>query len=535
VATPDQPDLVTAAMLHWFDELAAEGIFTTDGDLVIRTWNAWLEAHVGLPRAEVVGRPLLEVFPELVTRGFEPHYRAALTGEARVLAHRFHRYLLTRPGIDATQSARIAPLALDGAIVGTVTVIQDVGERVASERALRRQIETAETSRAMAEEAVRVKDEFLATLSHELRTPLNAVLGWTKILLGRQVDPAMMARALQVIDRNAVAQTRLIDDMLDMARIMSGKLRLELQPVDLAAIAIAAIDVVAPAAAARNVNIVRNFEVAVPWMMGDPDRVQQIIWNLLSNAVKFTEPGGRVTVGILRERDVLQVYVEDTGRGISPDFLPQMFERFRQADSSSSRRQGGLGLGLSLVRQLVELHGGRVTATSQVGKGSRFTVTFPGRTEATSDESDQPLLVVDASRDLRGIRVLLIEDEPDAREIVGTALRHHGAAVAEAGSEPAALEALDAAVALGAAPDVIISDIGLPGADGYHVMAQLAARAATHGIDIPVIALTAYGRPQDKRQAAAAGFRLHLTKPIAPDALAAAVIQVLPAGRMQQR
>jgi CheY-like chemotaxis protein len=316
---------------------------------------------------------------------------------------------------------------------------------------------------------------------------------------------------------------------------MSGKLRLELQPVDLSAIAMAAIDVVAPAAAVRSVDIIRNFEVAVPWMMGDPDRVQQIIWNLLSNAVKFTEPGGRVTVGIVREHDVLSVYVEDTGRGISPDFLPQMFERFRQADSSSSRRQGGLGLGLSLVRQLVELHGGRVRATSEVGKGSRFTVTFPGRTEATSVEPDPPMVGVDPSLDLRGIRVLLIEDEPDAREILGTALRHHGATVAEAGSEAAALEALDAAVTLGAAPDVIISDIGLPGGDGYRVMAQLTARAAKHGTDIPVIALTAYGRPQDKRQAAAAGFRLHLTKPIAPDALAAAVVQVLPAGRLHQR
>ena len=530
-----RPEHLTAAMLHWFDELADAGILTTDHQLVIRAWNGWLEQHLGLRRAEVIGRPLLEVFPDLVTRGFEPHYRAALNGEARVLAHRFHRYLIARPGAEAIQSARIAPLEFDGAIVGTITVIQDVSERVASERELRRQIETAEEARAVAEEAVRVKDEFLATLSHELRTPLNAVLGWTKILLGRQVDPAMMARALQVIDRNAVAQTRLIDDMLDMARIMSGKLRLELEPVDLSAIAMAAIDVVAPAAAARSVEIVRNFEVAVPWMMGDPDRVQQVIWNLLSNAVKFTEPGGRVTVGIVRDHDVLTVYVEDTGRGISPEFLPQMFERFRQADSSSSRRQGGLGLGLSLVRQLVELHGGRVSATSQVGKGSRFTVTFPSRNEASNEDPIPPVAVVDASLDLRGVRVLLIEDDADAREILATALRHHGAEVAEAGSAVLALKTLDASVAAAAGPDVIISDIGLPGADGYQVMEQLAARAAANGTDIPVIAVTAYGRPQDKKQAAAAGFRMHLTKPIAPDALAAAVVHVLPAGRARQR
>ena len=522
-------DLITAAMVRWFDEVSAQGIFTTDVDLVVRSWNRWLEQHTGLAPGQVIGRPLFEACPDLVRRGFEPHYRAALNGEARVLAQRFHRYLIAGRSGGAVQSARIAPLEANGAVVGTVTVIDDVSDRVASERELRSQIATSESARVIAEEAVRVKDEFLATLSHELRTPLNAVLGWTKILLSRQVEPAMMARALQVIDRNAEAQTRLIDDMLDMARIMSGKLRLELQPIDLAAVAFSAVDVVAPAAATRGVEIVRRLHVEAPWMMADADRLHQIIWNLLSNAVKFTEAGGRVTIGITREKDVLSLYVEDTGRGISPDFLPQMFERFRQADSSSSRRHGGLGLGLSLVRQLAELHGGTVRATSQVGVGSRFTVSFPGRPEVTA--GDDVMTRVERVKGLEHVRVLLIEDDADAREILGTAMRHQGMEVTETSRAGDALAALDAAVAGGVTPHVIVSDIGLPGEDGYQLMAQLASRSGIDGGAIPVIAVTAYGRPEDKRQALAAGFRLHLTKPVSPQALAAAVASVLSAPR----
>jgi CheY-like chemotaxis protein len=388
---------------------------------------------------------------------------------------------------------------------------------------MRRQIEAAETARGVAEEAVRVKDEFLATLSHEIRTPLNAVLGWTKILLGRQVDPAMLTRALQVIDRNAVAQTRLIDDMLDMARIMSGKLRLEMQPVDLANIALTAIDVVTPAAVAKGISMLTQIESSEPWMMGDPDRIQQIVWNLLSNAVKFTDSGGRVTLGITREGDVLRLSVEDTGRGIAPEFLPQMFERFRQADSSSSRRHGGLGLGLSLVRQLVELHGGQVSATSREGAGSTFAVTFPARTELTTDDSS-----ADASPDaLAGRRAILVEAQADAREVIRAALEEFGVLVTVATSSREALAALDSLVTLRQLPDVIVCDIGLPDEDSYRLMEQLSVRPKSRGGTIPVIALTSHGRPQDKRRALAAGFRMHVTKPLSPGALASAVGNVV--------
>ena len=523
-----RPDILTTAMLRWFTELSNQGIVTTDAALSIRSWNRYLEEYSGRAAADVVGRPLFDVFPELVSRGLDVHFRAALAGEARVLSHSFHRYLIpARPDApERAQSARIAPLEVAGVIVGTITIVDDVSERVASERELRSQIEASETARGLAEEAVRVKDEFLATLSHEIRTPLNAVLGWTKILLSRPVEPEMLTRALQVIDRNAVAQTRLIDDMLDMARIMSGKLRLEMQPVDLSAIALAAIDVVGPTAAAKGITMLTRIETDQPWMMGDADRIQQVVWNLLSNAVKFTNSGGTVTLGITREDAVITLVVEDTGRGISPDFLPQIFERFRQADPSSSRRHGGLGLGLSLVRQLVELHGGQVDVASVEGQGTTFTVTFPGRTELTPE----PVESAGGAQyeTLAGLRVLLVEDEPDALDFVLAALQHYGVQVTAVSSSHAALEALDGSIASGGTPDVIISDIGLPDEDGYRLMEQLGSRGKSLGGRIPVIALTAYGRPQDKRRALAAGFRMHLTKPITPEALASALAALAP-------
>ena len=517
------------AVLGWLDELAAQGIFTTDTSLVILSWNRWLAHHTGIAAEDAIGRGLLDLFPELARRGLDGHYRAAVAGEARVLAYSFHRYLLPgRPGTaEPAQSARIAPLQAGDAIVGTITVIDDVSDRVASERELRNRIEMADTARLIAEEASQVKDEFLATVSHEIRTPLGAVIGWTKILLGQNVDPAMMTRALQVIDRNAIAQMRLIDDMLDMARVMSGKLRLEIQPVDLAASTFAAIDVVAPTAAAKGLEIKTEVETASPWMMGDPDRLQQIVWNLLSNAIKFTEPGGTIIVKIDRQGDFLHLSITDTGRGIDKGFLPQVFERFRQADPSSSRRHGGLGLGLALVRQLVEMHGGRVSATSTVDVGSTFTVVFPGRTElSVGDEPGGEMPLTETA--LAGVRVLVVEDEADARDILLAVLEHHGATATVAQTSAEALARLDAMLASQTPPDVIVSDIGLPDEDGYRLMEQLIRRPRTRGGQIPVIAMTAYGRPQDRKRALAAGFRLHLVKPVEPQVLASAIRSVLP-------
>jgi PAS domain S-box-containing protein len=514
--------LLNAAMLRWFDELSNQGIFTTDTTLAIRSWNRWMERHSEMAAQDVIGRSVFEVCPELKTRGLDTYYRAAIAGEVSVLAQPLHRYLLHMPGRLGSptasampQSSRIAPLLDSNTVVGTITVIEDVSERVNSEAEMRRQI-------AASEDTLRIKDEFLATLSHEIRTPLNAVIGWTKILLGRTVDTATLDRALRVIDRNATAQARLIEDMLDMARIVSGKLRLELAPVDLVASTLAAIDVVAPAAAAKGVVIRTAFGRAPRAVIADADRVQQIVWNLLSNAVKFTPAAGSIDVRIEDGERSLRLVIADTGQGIAPEFLPYVFERFRQANASTSRSEGGLGLGLALVRQLVELHGGRITAESPGrGKGATFTVTFP----APSDElvSAGQGTTTTSRRVLESIRVMVVDDDPDWRDLLSLALTEHGAEVLAAASTADALALLANATS---PPRALIADIGLPGEDGYALLDALRRLRPQIG-DIPAIAVTAYVGQDNQRRALAAGFKKHYAKPIAPDAVAIAVLEVI--------
>jgi signal transduction histidine kinase/ActR/RegA family two-component response regulator len=415
------------------------------------------------------------------------------------------------------QSARIFPLFEGERVVGTITVIEDVTERVMNERELRTQIEASDHARGLAEEALRVKDEFLTTLSHEIRTPLNAVIGWARILMSRPVDAAMLARALEVIDRNATAQVRLIDDMLDTARIMSGKLRLETAPVDLSRVALAAIDVVSPTAQAKNVQLIAAFEPEGLMMLGDADRLQQIVWNLLANGVKFTEPGGSVTVSIARDQGFLVLSVQDTGEGIPADFMPVIFERFRQADPSASRRHAGLGIGLSLVRQLVELHGGRIRVSSVHGTGTTFTVTFPSRPDLIAGA------VQVASGDVRlaNVRVLVVDDQPEGRDMLTVALEQQGADVRAVSSVVEALAAIDGASRL-ELPQVIVCDVRDSGEPGLALIAGLNARSIERGA-IPTIAVATYDQPRVRKRVLAAGFHKHLAKPFSPDDLAAAV------------
>jgi signal transduction histidine kinase/ActR/RegA family two-component response regulator len=518
------------AMLRWFDEFADQGIFTTDTALRIQSWNDWLQKQTGRPPAAVVGRLLVEACPEIAARGFERYYRAALEGEVGILAQPFHRYLIDVPvKLDAAtigpmpQSCRIAPLIADGVTVGTITVIHDVTDRVRSESEMRRQIAVAEEARTMAEEALRQKDEFLATLSHEIRTPLNAVIGWTRILRSRTVDAAMLENALRVIDRNATAQSRLIEDMLDMARIVSGKLRLELAPVDLVAVTAAAIDVLTPSAAAKGVTLRAHLPSRPRAIIADADRLQQIAWNLLSNAVKFTPQGGVIEVQIPDESEPAQLVVRDNGQGIAPEFLPHVFERFRQANASTSRSEGGLGLGLALVRQLVELHGGRISAESGgLGRGAQFTVRFPQpKDDATAPVHSATQL---AGHPLADIRILVVDDDADWRQLLTVAFDDYGAKITTVGT---VREALDWLQTTGAdCPHVILADIGLPGEDGYALIRAL--RAQRPGIaDIPVIAVTAYAGAENERRIVEAGFRRQCTKPLEPDTVARAIIEVL--------
>jgi len=510
--------LLHAAMLRWLNELSSQGVFTTDVHLTVASWNAWLERATGVAAADVVGRPLLEAFPELAGRRLDRYYRAALNGEASVLSHGFHSHLIrvATPSGHMLQTARVAPLLEGDAIIGTITAIDDVSERVHSETQLRGRIAEAEHARGAAEDALRVKDEFLATLSHELRTPLNAVLGWTRILLGQNVDQEMMTRALHVIDRNAAAQARLIDDMLDMARIVTGKLRLEFAPVDLMAATLAAIDVVAPTAQAKNITIHKMLGNRPLLINADGDRIQQIVWNVLSNAVKFTPQGGRIDLRLGETAEHAQLMITDTGKGISAEFLPHVFERFRQANSSVSRTEGGLGLGLALVQQLVALHGGDIAVSSAgPGHGATFTVTFP---LAAADDTQLTLAIGAPSRTLSGRRVMVVDDEEDWCDALAQMLKNHGAEVQVAHTADQAL----AMISSGDWPHALIADIGLPGTDGFELVRRVRELESGDG-RIPAIAVTAYSGKANIRRALEAGFDQYRVKPISSEDVVAAV------------
>jgi len=387
------------------------------------------------------------------------------------------------------------------------------------------------------EQANRIKDEFLATLSHELRTPLTAMLGWSRLLRSGQLDEAARERAVQIIERNAEAQSKLIEDLLDVSRIITGKLRLEVQPVALAPVIETAVNGLRPAAEAKRLRLESALDPAAGPVTGDPARLQQVVTNLLSNAIKFTPEGGRVEVRLERSEAQsgarARIVVSDTGVGIGPDALPHIFERFHQADSSNTRAHGGLGLGLAIVRHLVESQGGSVSAESKgEGLGSVFTVELPLTTApAPTPARGRPELFTEQARTgvgegetfgdplaLEGVRVLLVEDERDTRELLKTILERCGAEVTEAASAAEALAALE-----GMRPDVIVSDIGMPGENGYELIKKIRARTAERGGRVPAVALTAYVGTKDRRRALLAGFHTHLAKPVEPDELLAVV------------
>ena len=515
-------DTAAAAMLRWFEEHADHGVFTTDRDLIIRSWNRWLATATGCAVEDAVGRPLFEVAPSLTERGFEVHFREALSGQVKVLSHTLHRYLLPcqrTDGEQMPQSARIAPLVDGDTVIGTITLIGDVSDRVATERQLRSQIAVAEEARAQAESASRSKDEFLATLSHEIRTPLSAVLGWVHLLKAREPDAATLKRAMEVIERNAQSQLTLISDMLDMARISTGKMRIEMNEVNLTAVVASAIDGVKPAADAKGIRLVRDLPPAGVTVSGDADRLLQIAWNILSNAVKFTGEGGLVVVSLRADRMGAHFTVADTGQGIDPKFVGQVFDRFKQADTTTARRSSGLGLGLALVKDLVVMHGGRVVADSPgLNLGATFTVHLPNPLPARAAAA-APVSVPPTATTLEGVHVLIVEDDADAREIAARTISDAGGMPVAVGN---ATEALAALVSNTPTLDAILSDIGLPGTDGYALLEAVRGLPNGRGA-IPAIAVTAYASAADEARARSYGFVAHITKPYLPSVLITAV------------
>jgi PAS domain S-box-containing protein len=380
----------------------------------------------------------------------------------------------------------------------------------------------------------RLKDEFLATVSHELRTPLQSILGWARLLRSGHVNPEQRGKALETIERNALVQSQLIEDILDVSRIITGKARIHSHVVDVAVVLGAALDTTQPAARAKGVELAAEVPSDIGTVMGDSDRLQQVVWNLLSNAVKFTPSGGHVRLTATRTPTELHIEVSDDGQGIAPNFLPFVFDRFRQADAGVSRSHGGLGLGLAIVRHLVELHGGRVEAASEgFGKGARFSVNLP---VAGVSELEPPVARGRTSRSepsvehtagLAGLRVLVVDDQSDARDIIATMLEQYGAEVRVAESTAAALEALTH----GRPFDVLVSDIGMPVEDGYVLIKKVRDRLDRPELArIAAVALTAYARNEDERQALAAGYDAHVAKPIEPGRLVSAVLGVLRRG-----
>ena len=400
-------------------------------------------------------------------------------------------------------------------------VVKSLNESFIREQETRHAAETANT----------VKDEFLATLSHELRTPLNAILGWSTMLRSGRLNAEDSARALKTVERSARAQSQLIDDLLDISRIITGKLRLEIGAVDLTKVITAAIDGVRPAMEAKGIRLQVVLDSETGPISGDANRLQQVVWNLVSNAVKFTPPDGRVQLRLERVNSHVEITVSDTGKGIAPEFLPYIFDRFRQADQTTTRRQGGLGLGLSIVRQIVEMHGGSVAAASAgEGKGTSFIVKLPGLPAASPNEpakvsftnraAKTQTLFYDAPQ-LGGLHILIVDDEDDSRELLCTILEQCGAKVTTAGAAFEALEALEHSVF-----DLLISDIGMPEVDGYTLIDKIRRRPIEKGGRVPAIALTAYARVEDRVRALKAGFQTHIPKPVEPDELVAVVVSL---------
>jgi PAS domain S-box-containing protein len=499
-------------------------IFFLDTQACVIRWSLGAERILGYQEPEILGKPSSIIFtPEDLEHGADKQELETAVTEGRAEDERWH---VRKDGSWFWASGITTPLLDEtGHLRGFSKILRDFTERKQAEDERNQLLAREQEARAAAEAANRLKDEFLATLSHELRSPLNAMLGWTRLLNSRKFDEATTTRALQTIERSAKSQAQLVEDLLDVSRIIQGKLRLNTRPVELVSVIEAAIETVRPAAEAKEIDLQCVLDQGAGPVAGDSDRLQQVIWNLVSNAIKFTPKGGCVQVRLERVNSHVEIIVTDTGQGIDPEFVPYVFERFRQADSSSTRVYSGLGLGLAIVRHLVELHGGTVRAHSEgEDKGATFTVKLPlipVHVKRHSDGHPYPTLVgvpFDNSPALNGVRVLIVDDEVDSREFLVAALEQCQAKVFAFASASEALEALSRLK-----PDVLVSDIGMPLEDGYSLIRKVRQLSAEQGGQIPAIALTAYARTEDRTRAIASGFQMHIPKPVEPTELATVV------------
>jgi PAS domain S-box-containing protein len=508
---------VTASRLAAIVSSSDDAIVSKDLNGTIMTWNPAAERMFGYSASEAVGQSITLIIPP--ERRHEEDIVLARIRAGHSVEH-FETVRVRKDGQPVDVSLTISPVRGAGhEIVGASKIARDITTRKAIERERSELLARERAARAEAETANRAKDDFLTTLSHELRTPLNAVYGWAAILKTGQVDEATRAKAIDTIMRNSNTQVQLIDDLLDIGRIASGKLRLEVQSVAPGPVIDAALEAVRPAALAKSIDLQTEVDADAGPITGDPNRLQQVAWNLLSNAVKFTPAGGRVSVRVRRVNPHVEIVVRDTGCGIAPEFLPYVFERFRQGDSSSTRVHSGIGLGLTLVKHLVELHGGTVTAESPgANQGATFTVRLPltvalvpAATPERALTMSDPIISNGLLTRLDGLRVLAIDDDADALNLLATILGRAGATVELCSGAAQGFDML-----VGKPPDVLISDIEMPGEDGYSLIRRVRALDPAQGGRTPAIALTAYGRREDRLLAISAGFSMHVPKPVDP-------------------
>lgn len=515
------------ALTGWLEaiiESADDAIISKTLDGILTSWNKAAEHIFGYTSEEAVGQSVLMLIPDFL-RDEETMILTKIRAGEKVEHYETKRRAKDGRLIDV--SLTVSPIrGADGTIIGASKILRDITRQKQIEDERDALLMREKEAREQAEIASRAKDEFLGLLSHELRTPLNSILGWTRILSGHKLDPEAAAAALETIDRNAKLQARLIDDMLDVSRIISGKLRLDAQPVDLTSVINAAVETVRPAAEAKRIHLNVALDFGTGTVLGDPVRLQQIVWNLVSNAVKFVPREGSVRVSLRRVNSHVEVAVLDNGPGIDDEFLPYVFDRFRQADSAANKKYSGLGLGLSIVRHLTELHGGTVEAANGGdGEGALFIVRLPVMAlsrsieqiaaSANGDAAMGANLSFDRPPDLSGIKILAVDDEPDARMLLEAMFKQCGAEVVTCSSAAEAIAMLD-----DYDPDVLVSDIGLPGEDGYSLIKKVRAAEAATGKRIPAVALTAFARTEDRFQALAAGFNMHVPKPVEPAELA---------------
>ena len=494
-----------------------DAIVSKDLDGHVLSWNRAAERLFGYTAEEMIGQSIRLIIPP--DRQSEEDDVLARMRRGDLVDH-FETIRMRKDGSMVPISLTVSPIrSATGQVVGASKIARDITEQKRAETERYRLLE-------IAREASHLKDEFLATLSHELRTPLNAILGYTRMMRSGLLNAEKHSRALETVARNATSLTQIVEDVLDVSRIILGKVRLNVQPVDLPEVATAAVDTVRPAAEAKGIRLETILDPRATPITGDPERLQQIMWNLLSNAVKFTGRGGRVQVRLERINSHVQVSVSDTGIGIPTEFLPHVFDRFRQADAGISRSRGGLGLGLAITRHLVELQGGRISVASDgPGKGATFTVQLPVRIvhgEETHGEAEHPHGAAPGAElavpDLHGVRILAVDDDPDALVLLREILEATGATVMTADSGQDALRKMERTT-----PDVLLADLGMPDMNGFELIDSVRRSEQPAIRRVPAAALTAFARSEDRAKALRSGFQLHLAKPIEPGELMAAM------------